>query len=238
MSELLSVKRTAHKGTYKEVPKINWVSLSAQGFTNSEGGEPDWLAMYPIKAAKGANDDDLPVPEGIISPRQAAKLFYDGLHLFEQTEKNPKFMMDRLPEMSHKAYKRKQFQKQFMEGCKRVCCRLAKGLGFSPNCVAEDCFVVVILESAFGLGWRRIDSHLEGLPECANDRDFTKIQRICCSGEIQMLWRGADAVTAHQSKASKKPDAATSTNKSDITDPRNWFKGYDASKDHLLNHVL
>lgn len=236
MSELLNAKRTAHIGTYKQVPKVNWQTLNASGFNMENQGEPDWLALYPVKASK--NEEELPVPEGVMSPRQAAKLFYDALYIFEQAEKNPKFMMDRIPEMAHKAFKRKQFQKQFLEGCKRVCCRLVKGKGYSPNCVAEDIFVVVVMEATFALGWRRIEDHLEGLPECLNDRDFSKIKRICSSGEVEMLWRGADAVTAFSAKETKKKGKELTVAKGDITDTRTWFRGYDTSKEQLLDHVI
>lgn len=232
MAELLNVKRQAHIGTYKIVPKVSWQTLSATHFT-ADGSEPSWLEMYPVKAAK--EEDELPVPVGIMSPRQAAKLFYDGLFLLEEAHQRPKALQDRLPEMAHKAFKRKQFQKQFIEAGRRVCCRLAKGLEFSPNCVAEDIFVIIILESTFGLGWRRIEEHLEGLPECQNDRDFTRIKRAKVANEVEMLWRGTDSLPESGKGKSKGP---TRANMKDITDPLSWFTGYTADKQHLLDHVI
>lgn len=83
-----------------------------------EGGEPNWLELYPTKqVAKKEGDDEevLPLPTRNMSPRQAAKLFYDGVHLLEESEKKPKLLQDRLPELAHKAIKRKQFQKQYYE---------------------------------------------------------------------------------------------------------------------------
>lgn len=227
-------KRTAYVGTYKQVPKVSWNTLNMVNF-NAEGESIDWLSLYPIKVNPNAAEDELPTPTTNMSPRQAAKLFYDAIYLIEQTEKNPKFMQDKLPELAQKAYKRKQYQKSFLEGARRVCCRLAKGKLFSPNCIAEDVFIIILLSNTFQLGWRRIEQYIEGVPECKDDRDFSKIHRICGSGEVELLWRGADAVAASNSK---KKGAEKAALKEGVTDPRTWFKGYDQSAAHLLDHVI
>lgn len=233
MAELLNAKRHAHIGTYKVVPKVNWQTLNATHFT-ADGSEPQWLSLYPVKESK--DPEEMPTAVGMMSPRQACKLFYDGIYILEEAMKRPKSLQDRLPEMAHKAFKRKQFQKQFMEAGRRVCCRLAKGLEFGPNCVAEDIFVIMILESTFALGWRRIQEHLEGLPECQNDRDFTRIKRAKVASEIEMLWR-TDSLAGESTKSSKSK-GPTRAHLKDITDPLNWFTGYTADKQHLLDHVI
>jgi len=232
MTELLNAKRKNHVGTYKVVPKVAWNSLSSSNFSGEICGDVDWVKLYPINEPKG--EEELPTPKGIMSPRQAAKLFYDGIHILEEAEKRPKSIQDRLPEIAQKAFKRKQWQKQFMEGCRRVCCRLAKGLEFGPNCVAEDIFVIMIMDITFSLGWRRIDHLLVGLPECQGDRDFSKIKRLKVAADVQMLWRESGASV--DAKDSKKKKEAVSTK--DITDPQNWFAGYVSDKNHLLDHVI
>ena len=219
--------------------QINWKTLTAANFS-VEGGEADWLSLYPVKTLpmKDSDDEQQYAPVGNFSPRQAAKFFYDGLYLIEEGEKNPRTLMNQIPEMAHKLWKRKQWQKQFSESCRRVCCRLVKGLGFSANCLAEDVFVICVLETTFGLGWRRIESHLEDLPWCQLDRDFSKIKRLETSAEVQALWLGVEAVVSAQSANKKKNKDATVSNPNEITDPKNWFRGYAADKDHLLDHHL
>lgn len=239
MSALLEAKRKNHVGTYRVVPKVNWSGLEASHFTEEGQSEVDWLNLYPVKPIR--DGDEMPLPQGTFSPRQAAKLFYDGVYILEEATKRPKSLSDRLPELGQKAVKRKQFQKQMIEACRRVCCRIAKGKEFGANCVAEDIFVIMILESTFQLGWRRIESHLEGLPECIGDRDFSKIKRICVPSEVELLWRGVDAVLNAKDAANKKgskKDTISISNRKDITDPQNWFTGYAADTTHLLDHHI
>lgn len=239
MAQLLQAKRTAHIGTYKVVPKVNWQTLNAANFCIEGGKEVDWLALYPIKEARQVaegEEPELSTKIGNFSPRQACKLFYDGLYIIEQAEKNPKTLLDRLPEMAHKAWKRKQFQKQMMESCRRVCCRVVKGLGFSPNCVAEDIFMIILLDATFALGWRRIESHLVGLPECKDDRDFTQIKKKETSAEHDMLWRQGEAVVVP--KKTGKSTAPSRASLQDTNEPKNWFRGYSDDADHLLDHHL
>jgi len=230
MAELLRARRQKHMGTYYTVPKVNWETLNLSNFNADGKASVDWNALYPTKAGKA--DEEL-VAKDVFTPRQAAKLFYDAIFIVEQAEKNPKYLQNKMPEISHKAFKRKQFQKQMVESMKRVCCRLAKGKGFSPNCVAEDVFIHIILANTFELGWRRLDSFLEDLPECVTDRDFTRVQRLAASGEVDLLWRGAEAVVTAQSKAKDKK----ATNGS-ILDARTWFGGYQSDATGLLDHVI
>lgn len=236
-AKLNKVRRTKDIGTYRQVPKVSWNALAASNFNPDGRAEVDWASLYPVKEVKAATESEPAQnnPVGIMSPRQAAKMFYDGIWLIEQTEKNPKFLQDRLPEMAHKAYKRKQFQKQTLEAMRRVCCRLAKGLEFSPNCVGEDVFVRILLNQQFELGWRRIERHIVDLPECTTDRDFSKVNRVLSSGEVELLWRGADAVTAAQSSSKQKKDKQSNGT---ILDCRTWFTGYNNDETNLLDHVI
>ena len=231
--ELKKPRRTRDIGTYRQVPKVNWNTLNETNFTSEMGKlEVDWLKLYPVKKSPRV-EDEFPIACGPMSPRQACKLFYDACYLIEQSEKNIKFLQDKLPEMCHKAFKRKQWQKQLLEGSRRVACRIAKGLMFNPNCVAEDVFVLIILHSTFNLGWRRIDKHLEGLPETATDRDFSKIARSLSNGEVELLWRGADAVTSAAAKSKDKKQSNGT-----ILDCRTWFNGYADDAEHLLDHHI
>lgn len=147
-------------GTYNQVPKIEWSNLQAHEF-----GEPNWVAMYPINSKSGQ-------PSGVLPPRLACKLFHDGIYLINKAEENPKFYQDRLPECCIKFYKKKQFRKQCIEAGKRVICRLARGMGIAPNCVADEIFMYVVLKDAFDLGWRRIAQHIENIPETEKDKDY------------------------------------------------------------------
>ena len=115
-------------GTYKMVPKVEWTALLAKEF-----GTPNWVELYPILPSG--------LPKGLLSPRLACKLFHDGLFIIKKGEENPKYIQDRIPEVAHKCFKKKQWRKQFFEAMRRVCCRLSIGLGFKPNCVAEDAFI-------------------------------------------------------------------------------------------------
>lgn len=93
----------------------------------------------------------------------------------------------------------------------------------------------MILDVTFSLGWRRIDHLLVGIPECQGDRDFSKIKRLKTAADVQLLWR--DLTAAVDTKDSKKKKQGSVSTK-DITDPQNWFAGYAADKDHLLDHVI
>jgi hypothetical protein len=234
MTELLRAKYTKDIGTYKTVTPIGktFSDLAEAGFTSTT--EPvDWLKNYPLKQGKDA--DDL-IPTGHLTPRQAIKMLYDAVWLIEQADKNPKFFADKLPEMCEKVYKRKQWRKQFMEACKRVCCRLAKGKGAGANCVAEDVFVHIILQNVFDLGWNRIAEKIKEIPSSSSDRDWTKANRHISSDEVGMLWRGADAVSSAQTKAAKTGKKSVSGDKA--LDCLLWFKGYDSEAEHLLDHVI
>ena len=96
---------------------------------NQDFHNPDWELLYPLNSKV--------MPVGLLSPRMACKLFYDALFILEQGEKNPKFLLDRLPAVLGKFFKKKQWRKQYIEAGHRVACRLAKGKGFAANCIAE-----------------------------------------------------------------------------------------------------
>jgi len=197
------------EGTYKNATTVEWLSLQANNFNN-----PDWAALYPINA-KG-------VPTGLLSPRMACKLFSDCLFILQKSDENPKYMQDRIPECVHKSYKKKQWRKQFIEGARRVACRLALGLAFSPNCPAEDCFVLVVMRDTFELGWRRIQSVIDTLPETEKDRDFSRVTRLGTNEELASLYK----VDGDQSKLEKKIDF------------KSWFKAYHYDEKHLNDHVI
>jgi len=196
------------EGTYKNVAPVEWLHLLATNF-----GNPDWAALYPINS-KGS-------PTGLLSPRMACKLFHDSLFILQRADENPKFLQDRLPESTHKFYKKKQWRKQLIEGARRVACRLAKGLAFSPNCTAEECFIQVVLRDTFELGWRRIATIIETLPETDKDKDFARVQRLAGNDEIGFLYKGE----SDQGKEKK-------------VDFKAWFKAFHSDASHLNDHVI
>ena len=150
----------------------------------------------------------------------ACKLFHDGVLLIQKGEENPKFLQDRLPEVAHKCYKKKQWRKQYFEAARRICCRLALGLGFRPNCAAEDAFIHSILRDSFELGWRRIAEHIDPLPETDKDRDFARIHRLGASEDMANLLKTAEAPAT-----GKKKDAKDSK----VVDVKNWFRCYEVN---------
>lgn len=166
---------------------------------------------------------------------QACKLFHDGLHIIKKGEESPKFIQDRIPEVAHKYFKKKQWRKQFYEAMRRVCCRLSIGLGFRPNCLAEDAFIHVILGMNYELGWRRIAEFIDILPEWERDRDFSRVLKFGANEEVGNLLRGVDA-----------PPVATSGKARALSiDPNlkmdvktGWFKCYDMSSAHLFDHIV
>jgi hypothetical protein len=173
-------QRHRYAGTYRVVNRVHWEGLKAQNF-----GNPDWAALYPIKA----NGQ----PAGLLTPRLACKLFTDGVFILDKTTENPKYLQDKLPNCTHKYYKKKQWRKQLLEGAKRVLCRVAKGKSFSPNCSAEDMFVFVLLASANELGWNRSRAIWENLPESDKDRDMGRLVRMGSSEDIGALFRAEGA---------------------------------------------
>ena len=120
-------------GTYNQVHKMSglWDDLVIVGFN-----QPDWESLYPINARNE--------PANMLTPRLACKLFHDGIYVLKKADENEKYYMDRLPEIVHKMFKKKQFRKQCLESGRRVVCRLALGLGFSPNCMAEEFFIYIV----------------------------------------------------------------------------------------------
>jgi len=196
------------EGTYKNVSAVEWLTLLGCNFHN-----PDWEALYPINA-KGA-------PVGLFSPRMACKFFFDALFILQKTDENPKYLQDRLPECIHRSYKKKQWRKQFMEAARRVTCRIAKGMGFKPNCPAEDCFIHIILRDTFELGWRRVSHITENLPETDKDRDYNRVIRLGASEEIGFLYK-----VDSESKSEKRKDF------------KSWFKAYNADAAQLSDHLV
>lgn len=196
------------EGTYKAAANVEWLSLLACNFNN-----PDWAALYPINS-KGS-------PTGLLSPRMACKLFHDSLFILGKGDENPKFLQDRLPESTHKFYKKKQWRKQFLEAGRRVACRLAKGLAFGPNCPAEEAFIHVVLRDTFEMGWRRYAAMVETLPETDKDRDFARVTRLGANDEIAMLYK-ADGDAAKEKKVDFKA----------------WFKAFNSTPAHLNDHVI
>lgn len=78
------------------------------------------------------------------------------------------------------------------------------GLGFAPNCVAEEVFVYCLLKDAFDLGWRRINQYVEDLPETEKDKDYSRVQRLMGGEDIAVLYRSdPDAKVAVVVKPSK-----------------------------------
>lgn len=90
----------SNTGTYRVVPKIEWLTLLANEF-----GNPDWIKMYPLNVEK----QELATKGQLLSPRMACKLFHDGLYIIKKAEESPKFIQDRIPEVAHKCFKKKQW---------------------------------------------------------------------------------------------------------------------------------
>lgn len=151
----------------------------------------------------------------------ACKLFYDALLILERTEENPKYLQDKLPECTHKFYKKKQWRKQFIEAARRVACRLSKGLAFSPNCTAEEAFIHVLMKDAFELGWRRIAAIIEDIPETDKDKDFARVTRVTNNDEIAFLYKG-------DGEAGKEK----------AIDFKTWFKAHHADESHITDHMI
>jgi hypothetical protein len=181
-------------------------------------GNPDWATLYPLTQSGQ--------PKGILTPRMACKLFHDGLHIIQKGEENAKFIQDRIPEIAHKCFKKKQWRKQFFESMRRVCCRLSIGLGFKPNCTAEDVFIHAILNMSFELGWRRIDAFIEPLPVSDKDRDFARVTKLGANEDVANLGK---AVTDGKKKGSVDPK---------LGDVKSWFKCYDANLNNMFDHIV
>jgi hypothetical protein len=222
-----AIKSKRHQGTYKVVPNVDWEILLVRDF-----GHPDWAALYPLNA-KGQ-------PTGILSPRMACKLFHDAVFIIKEGEKAPKYVQDRIPDMAHKCYKKKQWRKQFFEAMRRVVCRLALGKGFRPNCVAEDVFIHTVLNASFELGWRRIAQYVDPLPESDCDKDFTRVTRLGANEEIGALSKSAAA--AESTGSEKKVKATVGKSAAAIAnaklDVKSWFQCYELSEDHLFDHIV
>lgn len=205
------------QGTYKAVPKVDWLILLANDF-----GHPDWNKLYPL--------NDKEQPKGILTPRMACKLFHDGVHIIRKGEEVPKFVQDLIPEIAHKQFKKKQWRKQFFEAMRRVACRLSIGLGFKPNCVAEDVFIHAILGMSFELGWRRLEAQLEPLPVSDKDRDFARVQKLGANEAVAEL--GKVASGGGETKAKKFVVDAK------MSDPKQWFKCYEPSLNTMFDHIV
>lgn len=216
------------------MPKVEWTLLLAKEF-----GSPNWAGMYPVHPDKFQVSEvdqttmftELQTKGQLLSPRQACKLFHDGLYLIKKAEETPKFLQDKIPEVAHKCFKKKQWRKQFFEGMRRVCCRLAAGLGFRPNCLAEDAFIHAILSMNFELGWKRIDEHLEGLPHWQNDRDFSRIAKFGANEDVGNLLKGVET-----SSSVNKKSGAIDVSKIDVK--MGWFRFYDSSSAHTFDHIV
>jgi len=228
-----AIKSKRHQGTYKVVPKVDWMALLEKDF-----GHPNWAVLYPLNAKGQA--------VGILTPRMACKLFHDAIFIIKKGEESPKYVQDRIPDIAYKCYKKKQWRKQFFEAMRRVVCRLALGKGFRPNCVAEDVFIHAILGMSFELGWRRIEQFIEPLPESDQDKDLTRVTRLGANDEIGSLLKntgapgaatGTDAAPAKAKKASTSAGAANAVAAAKL-DVKSWFQCYETSEDHLFDHIV
>lgn len=225
------LKKTAKRfeGTYKQVPKVPWTELLVNHF-----GNPDWVTLYPLVEGSVKEDAEGQLwgtPKSLLPPRTACKLFHDGVYILDKCEENVKFMQDRIPEACHKQFKKKQWRKQFFEACRRVCCRLAIGLGFKPNCVAEDVFIHAILNMSFELGWNRIKEFTAGVPMTERDRDFARVHKLAANEDILALTKGADAAPSNSKKTTFNLDIK-------VRDPKQWFKCYEAKLSTMFDHIV
>mmetsp|Transcript_40680 Transcript_40680/g.88728 ORF Transcript_40680/g.88728 Transcript_40680/m.88728 type:complete len:221 (+) Transcript_40680:85-747(+) len=196
---------TRYAGTYRLVAKAPWETLKAADF-----GRPDWGAMYALKP----NGQ----PNGLLTPRQACKLFSDACFMLDKTEENPRFLLEKMPDCTRKFYKKKQWRSQLLEAARRVTMRLSKGMGISTNCPGEDMFVHILVTSAFELGWNRCRDQWEALEECDKDRDLNRIVRACAHEEMASLFRVEGVAPGVNFKE--------------------WFKANDTSDKVMHNHEL
>jgi hypothetical protein len=232
-----AIKSKRHQGTYKVVPKVDWMALLEKDF-----GHPNWAVLYPLNAKGQA--------VGILTPRMACKLFHDAVYIIKKGEESPKFVQDRIPDIAYKCYKKKQWRKQFFEAMRRVVCRLALGKGFRPNCVAEDVFIHAILNMSFELGWRRIEAFIDVLPESDQDKDLTRVTRLGANDEVGSLLKSTGEGAASTSgkaadttgAGTKKKAGATAGTNAAISaaklDVKSWFQCYETSEDHLFDHIV
>jgi hypothetical protein len=198
-------ERQMHRyaGTYRMVTKSPWESLKTAEFNS-----PNWDTMYPLKSNG--------TPSGLLTPRQACKLFYDACFMLDKTDENPKYLLDKMPDCTRKFYKKKQWRTQLIECAKRVTCRLAKGMGISTNCTGEDMFVHILVSNAFELGWNRSRDKWEPLAECEKDRDLNRIVRACAHEELAALYRIEGVAEGVNFKG--------------------WFKANDSAESVMHNH--
>jgi hypothetical protein len=105
---------------------------------------------------------------------------------------------------------------------------LSTGLGFKPNCVAEDVFIHAVLNASFELGWRRIDQYCEPLPVTEKDRDFTRVHKLAANEEIAQL---AKAPATVEGKKKFQIDLK-------LVDVKSWFKCYDVKLGTMFDHVV
>jgi len=231
-----AIKSKRHQGTYKVVPKVDWLALLEKDF-----GHPNWAVLYPLNAKGQA--------VGTLTPRMACKLFHDAIFIIKKGEESPKYVQDRIPDIAYKCYKKKQWRKQFFEAMRRVVCRLALGKGFRPNCVAEDVFIHAILNMSFELGWRRIEEFINVLPESDQDKDFTRVTRLLANDEVGSLLKstgesaGGAAAAAPAAKKSATGGGTTSKGAANAisaakSDVKSWFQCYETSEDHLFDHIV
>lgn len=93
-------------------------------------------------------------------------------------------------------------------------------------------FIHAVLNMAFELGWRRIESFTQNLPECDKDKDFSRVTRLGANDEIGGLLKGKEATTT-TTTGSKK--AVILDAKMDV---KAWFRCYELTEDHLFDHIV
>ena len=115
-----------------------------------EFGAPDWTELYPVKTGK----DDHLTPVGMLSPRMACKLFHDGVFIIQKAEEHAKYFQDRMPEISHRCYKKKQwYVKLMMHASLSTCIDVGSSMIIdvaicsnddSYQCDSHPCFLLVL----------------------------------------------------------------------------------------------
>lgn len=86
--------------SYKDLDNLDWE------YCVIKNRNPDWLSLYPVNAKDGITN---PVSLHQLPPRTAAKLYLDALFMLEKYDENQKYLQDRIPTISHKYYKKKQW---------------------------------------------------------------------------------------------------------------------------------
>lgn len=137
-------------------------------------------------------------------------------------------MLDKLPEMTLKYYNKKQWQINFLECGKRILCRLAKGMCFSPNCTGEELFAYILVNYTIPYSWVKFSVFLDVLPASDKDRDFSRVTKLLTNEDLGLLYQTDEDL-------SKKGIHSQSNLTKDI---QAWFAPHYSDSSNMSDHRL